>query len=44
MNNETFSSSEMESFIAERVGPCVEVSGGVIEACREAGTFGGTDL
>ena len=41
MNNETFSSSEMESFIAERVGPCVEVSGGVIEACREAGTFGG---
>ena len=41
MNNETFSSSEMESFIAERVGPCVEVSEGVIEACREAGTFGG---
>ena len=41
MNNETVSSSEMESFIAERAGPRVEVSEGVIEACRDAGAFGG---
>ena len=41
MNNETVSSSEMESFIAERAGPRVEVSEGVIEACRDAGAFEG---
>ena len=41
MNNETLSRSEMESFIAERAGPCVEVNDGVVEACREAGAFGG---
>ena len=28
MNNETLSRSEMESFIAERAGPCVEVNDG----------------